>query len=299
VSADPGGSQSSPASGSWAESFSRIPAAVLQPFSLSATALVAAVFLGIFVSPVTAVVALVLSVILLIVGLVATPKEAVGQLVSGGQQFSAVSDIESDTPVSSTRLTRGQGGSLTAIETVCFLHLYEREGGHVGRTRTFNMNYFVDLMSASLVRDHLELMSSELVSHVRRETDLTGIGVLAGPKRGNALLIAKVAYELNLTPIFIKERPLFGKWLEGVDGDPGRAIVVDDISSDGELLANCVQTLREGGYEVQDAYVLIDRTEGDSRERLSELDVSLHSMLDLDDHKIRGLVSRARQRSAR
>jgi len=284
--------------GSWAESFSRIPAAVLQPFSLSATALVAAVFLGIFVSTITAVIALVLSVLLLVVGLIATPREAVGQLVSGAQQFNAVSDIESDTPVSSTRLTQGHGGSLTALETVCFLHLYEREGGHVGRTRTFSMNYFVDLMSAALVSDHLDIMVGELVGHIRRVADLSGIGVLAGPKRGNALLIAKSAYQLGMTPMFIKERPLFGKRLEGVDGDPGRAIIVDDISSDGELLANCTETMRDCGYEVEDAYVLIDRTEGDSVERLAELGIALHSLVDLDDHKIRGLVSRARQRSA-
>jgi orotate phosphoribosyltransferase len=299
VSTNSDGTKDLPATGSWAASLSRIPAAILQPFSLSATALVVAVFLGIFVSPLAAVVALVLSVVLLVIGLIATPREAVGRLVSGSQQFSAVSDIESDTPVLSTQLTQGHGGSLTAMETVCFLHLYEREGGHVGRTRTFNMNYFVDLMSAALVRDHLDIMGDELVGHIRRTADLDGVGALAGPKRGNALLIAKAAYELNLTPIFIKERPLFGKWLEGVDGDPGRAIVVDDISSDGELLANCVQTLRESGYEVRDAYVLIDRTEGDSVDQLSELGVALHSLLDLDDHRIRGLVGRARQRSAR
>jgi orotate phosphoribosyltransferase len=299
VSTNPDGSQGIQAAGSWTESFSRIPATIFQPFSLAATALVSAVFLGIFVSPVVALVALALSVVLLAVGLRAAPREAVGALISGSQQFSAVSDIESDTPVSSTQLVQSHGGSLTAMETVCFLHLYEREGGHVGRTRTFKMDYFVDLMSAALVKDHLEVMGGELIGHIRRSADLNGIGVLAGPKRGNALLIATVAYELGLTPLFIKERPLFGKWLEGVDGDPGRAIVVDDISSDGELLANCVQTLREGGYDVQDAYVLIDRTEGDSVDQLSELGVSLHSLLDLDDHKIRGLVGRARKRSAR
>lgn len=284
---------------SWAESFARIPAAVLQPFSLSATALVAAVFLGIFVSTVTAIIALVLSVFLLAVGLVATPREAVGKLVAGDQRFNAVSDIESDTPVSSTNLSEGEGGALTALEAVCFLHLYEREGGHVGRTRTFSMNFFIDLMSAALVADHLEVLVAELVDHIRRVGDLNGVEVLAGPKRGNALMIAKAAHQLNKTPVFIKERALFGKWLEGVYGDPGRAVIVDDISSDGELLANCVRVTRESGFEVRDAYVLIDRTEGDSVERLAELGVALHPLLGLDDHKIRDLVGRARQRSAR
>lgn len=284
--------------GSWTDSLSRIPAAVLQPFSLSATALVAAVILGVFVSALTAIIALGLSVLLLVIGLVATPREAVGKLVSGGQQFNAVSDIESDTPVSSTRLSEGQGGSLTALETVCFLHLYVREGGHVGRTRTFSMDYFVDLMSAALVTDHLEILTGELVSHIRRVADVGRFGVLAGPKRGNALLISKTAYRIGKAPLFIKERPLFGKWLEGVYGDPGRAVIVDDVSSDGELLANCAVVMRESGFEVTDAYVLIDRTEGDSVERLAELGISLHPLLGLDDHKIRDLVSRARQRSA-
>jgi orotate phosphoribosyltransferase len=161
------------------------------------------------------------------------------------------------------------------------------------------MDYFVDLMSAALVTDHLEILTTELVSHIRRVADLGRVGVLAGPKRGNALLIAKAAYRVGKTPLLIKERPLFGKWLEGVYGDPGRAVIVDDISSDGELLANCTLVMRESGFEVTDAYVLVDRIEGDSVERLAELGVSLHPLLRLDDHNIRDLVSRARQRSAR
>ena len=52
--------------------------------------------------------------------------------------------------------------------------------------------------------------------------------------------------------------------------------------------------MRESGYDVQDAYVLIDRTEGDSAERLAELDVSLHPLLSLDDQKLRSIVNRAR-----
>jgi len=287
-----------PSSTIWMDSLAKIPSAVLQPFSLAATALVAAVFLGIFVSALTAIIALALSVVLLAIGLRATPREAVAQLVSGNQRFSAVSDIDSDTPVASTKLVEGRGGTLTALETVCFLHLYEREGGHVGRTRTFSMNYFVDLMSAALVRDHLNVMVDELVGFVSRAQGIKGVTVMAGPKRGNALLIAETAHRLGKTPLFIKERPLFGKSLEGVDGDPSDAIIVDDISSDGELLATCAVTMREHGYKVTDAYVLIDRTEGDSEERLGEIGITLHPLIRLDDHKIRDIVSQARQAPA-
>lgn len=275
-------------------SLAQMPSAIFQPFSLSATALVVAVFLGIFVSTLTAVIALSLSVLLLVLGLIATPKAAVGQLVAGDQNFSAVSDIGSDTPVASTKLTKGHGGSLTPLETLCFLHLYVREGGHVGRTRRFDVDYFVDLMSAALVPDHLQIMLTELVNHIQRVADLSQISVLAGPKRGNALLIASTAHRLSLTPILIKERPLFGKTLEGVDGEPNSAAIIDDVSSDGELLANCAEVMRENGYEVRDAYVLIDRTEGDSIDRLADLGISLHALISLDDHKLRNIVNRAR-----
>jgi len=152
-------------------------------------------------------------------------------------------------------------------------------------------------MSAALVQDHLNIMTSEFVNHIRRNADLKTVAVLAGPKRGNALLIAAVAHCLHLTPIFVKERPLFGKSLEGVDGDPTCAAVIDDISSDGELLANCVEVLRTNGYVVKDAYVLVDRTEGDSSGLLSSMGVALHPLLQLNDQKLREIVSRARQTS--
>src|SRR3984885_15804738 len=112
--------------GTWMNSISKIPTAIIQPFSLSATALVAAVFLGIFVSALTAIIALALSALLLVLGLVGTPRAALGRLVVGDQAFSAVSDIDSDTPFASTKLTRGRGGSLSPLETLCFLHLYVR-----------------------------------------------------------------------------------------------------------------------------------------------------------------------------
>ena len=284
---------------SWTSQLATIPSKIFQPFSLSATALVVAVFLGVFVSALTAIIALGLSIILLVLGLIGTPRSAVGTLVAGSPNFNAVSDIESDTPVASTKLTRGAGGSLTPLETVCFLHLYVREGGHVGRTRTFNLDYFVDLMSASLVPDHLEIMAAEFVDHIRRLTDLNKLSVLAGPKRGNSLLITATAYRLGLTPMLIKERPLFGKALEGVDGDPGCAAIIDDISSDGELLAISAQTMRDSGYQVRDAYVLIDRTEGDSVEQLAQLGITLHPLLNMDDHKLRDIVRQARQTAPR
>jgi len=63
----------------WLAALTQIPSTIFQPFSLSATALVVAVFLGILYRQLTAVIALGLSVLLLIIGIIATPRAAVGQ----------------------------------------------------------------------------------------------------------------------------------------------------------------------------------------------------------------------------
>jgi len=95
--------------------------------------------------------------------------------------------------------------------------------------------------------------------------------------------------------VFVKERPLFGKTLEGIGGRPKRAILFDDISSDGQLLVNCVQVLREAGYAVSDAFVLVDRPEGDSEEALAEVGVRLWPLHRLADQDLESLAARGRR----
>ena len=131
----------------------------------------------------------------------------------------------------------------------------------MGEIDCFPMDYFVDLMTAALIPSHLEFMTGELVEHMRQSGRVDRVTTVACPKRGNPLLLAAVARELQLEPVFVKERPLFGKSTEGIGGRPKRAALVDDISSDGDLLVKCAKVLREGGYEVTDTFVLIDRPE--------------------------------------
>jgi orotate phosphoribosyltransferase len=278
----------------WMSSLAALPRFILQPFSLSAVAVVGAILLGVSGALWPAIGALVAAVLLLIVGLRATPREAVGSLV-GGPTYQQVSHISVSTPVDNAGLMQNRGGHLGALEAVCFLHLYLREGGSVGRTRTFQVDYFVDLMTAALVPNHLECLEKELVEHIRRFGRLDGVTTAAGPKRGNSLLLVAAARKLMLEPLFVKERPLFGKTVEGIGGRPKRAVVVDDISSDGELLVNTVIVLRDCGYEVTDAFVLIDRPEGDTREALAQIGVALHPLCTLSDQDLEAIAAKGRR----
>jgi len=279
----------------WLAAVASIPRYVLQPFSLSAVAVVAAALLGIFGAGLAAALAaLAASVLLLVIGLRGTPRAAIGSLVAGGT-YQQVSDISVTTPVGKSGLTDRKGARLAPLEAICFLHLYVLKGGSVGRTRVFLVDYFVDLMTAALVPSHLECMTRELTEHVRRSGRMDGVTTMACPKRGNALLLAAVARELQVEPLFVKERPLFGKILEGIGGSPKRAALLDDVSSDGELLVSCVAKLRECGYAVADAFVLVDRPEGDAPEALAEVGVRLWPLYRFSDRDLEQLAARGRK----
>lgn len=160
------------------------------------------------------------------------------------------------------------------------------------------MDYFVDLMTAALIPSHLEFMTRELVEHMRQSGRVDRVTTVACPKRGNPLLLAAVARELQLEPVFVKERPLFGKSTEGIGGRPKRAALVDDISSDGDLLVQCAKVLREGGYEVTDTFVLIDRPEGDAHEALMQVGVTLWPLRSLGDQELESIAARGRRSGA-
>jgi orotate phosphoribosyltransferase len=278
----------------WTATLATLPRFILQPFSLTAVAVVGAILLGVFGATWAALAALVAAVVLLVIGLRGTPRDAIGVLVAG-PTYRPVSHISVSTPVDHAGLTYGHGGHLSPLEAICFLHLSVREGGSVGRNQIFPMDYFVDLMTAALVPSHLELMTRELVEHVRRSGKMNEITTAAAPKRGNALLLVATARELKLEPLFIKERPLFGKMIEGIAGQPKKAILLDDISSDGELLVNCVKVLRESGYEVTDAFVLVDRPEGDARSALMAVGVTLSPLYSLGDQDLESIAAHGRR----
>jgi len=67
-----------------------------------------------------------------------------------------------------------------------------------------------------------------------------------------------------------------GKRIEGLD-PPGEVAVVDDVATTGESLLASVKTLRNAGFEVYTAIVLVDREAG-VRERLGKENVLLLSL---------------------
>ncbi len=146
---------------------------------------------------------------------------------------------------------------------------------------------FVDLMEASHVDSTLDTLTDITVNFLREKFPISLSYFVAGPKRGNALLIRAVARRLGCNSAFVKEQPLFFAWIEGLV-DPGQpVIVIDDVASDGELLLHAIERLRDAGHRVIGALVLVDRVEGDSAHLLKRNDVEFHYMMSASDDDLR------------
>jgi orotate phosphoribosyltransferase len=197
--------------------------------------------------------------------------------------------------------------TLTSLERIVTKYLDFRSGGwQIGRDGAIRVSMFIDLLSASHIDGHLKIMTEALSGFILETVSnlaptLTAVDkskeeacIIIGPKRGNSLLIRECARKLGIISGFAKEQPLFGRWLEGVIPPSSRVVIADDISSDGELLLNVVERVRDAGHRIHACVVLIDRREGDAVSLLRRHGVELRSLMNLDDEDLYRLQTRAK-----
>jgi orotate phosphoribosyltransferase len=166
--------------------------------------------------------------------------------------------------------------ALATLQSVAAPHLHENVANwQFGLDGQIRMAMFLDLLEAAHVDASLQALA-ECLGHLITSRPPAGPDIaVAGPKRGNALLIREVARMLGAPSAFVKEQPLCGRWIEGNLIPDSRVALVDDIASDGDLLVTAAERLRDAGHTVSDAFVLINRSEGDAGQLLADHGVHL------------------------
>jgi orotate phosphoribosyltransferase len=167
-----------------------------------------------------------------------------------------------------------------------------RPFGNDGRIRA---HFFLDLLSAAHNVNELREMSTLLSRRIRETQDMTSLTLVATPKNGNTLLGHKVGVALEKNTVFARNSMIFSKWIEGVAMVGDRAILVDDVASDGEMLRDAVRNLRSAGIYTQALYVLVDRKEGDTFAVCKEEAVKYNYLFQVDDALLEQLYRRAHQ----
>jgi orotate phosphoribosyltransferase len=169
-----------------------------------------------------------------------------------------------------------------------------REGSYVvGRGNQMTFDYFIDVMSSSLRPEYAERCASALVTYLR---DRPGPeNVVVGLTSGSPLLASEVARLLDLPLALyrgardLKYRDAAGKG-EVFDGDLTRAekvLIVDDSTTSGRKVVDCVAALRERGIEVERCVVLFQPVGKDPAAELAKNGVELIAPVILDQKTLK------------
>lgn len=161
--------------------------------------------------------------------------------------------------------------------------------GSLGR---FNFTLFLDLFSACTYPKYCRCIANLTVNHIKHIPLQERPTHIAVPKEGNVILAAEIARQLRVRLIIVRAivPPIrFGDPVEGMIPAGAAVAVVDDIACDGELLARTVATLRAHGARVTNCFCAVERMDGNSRARLAQHNVRLHTPIQLDEQTLREL----------
>lgn len=170
-----------------------------------------------------------------------------------------------------------------------------RGGVALGSLGSFRVSYFLDLLTAVHDPEDLRTMTLALSALVKSDDDVTNHAAVASPKKGNPILGVSVANHLTMDSMLVRDEIIFSSWIEGVFSPNSKVILVDDISSDGDLLRDSINALRRSGLYVSKAFVLVNREEGNATQVLRDEGVILTSLLSLGDDQLGTLMAERRR----
>lgn len=153
----------------------------------------------------------------------------------------------------------------------------------IGRDGRIRVHYFLDLLTACHDQACGLRLAQYFAAWLHAQNATVDLQYVVGPKKGNVLFAWQVAAALKVNSAFIRENVLFGRWIEGYLKPGEKAILIDDIASDGELLADAVADLKRVGIFIDKVFVLVDRTEGDANRFLGQSGIGYHFCVRLSD----------------
>jgi len=140
-------------------------------------------------------------------------------------------------------------------------------------------NFYVDVRRLYSHPREARIVAEEL----SRVVDELGCEVVAGVETGGIPLAAMVSLLLEKPLVYVRKKPKehgTQKLIEGDESIGGSAVVIDDVATTGSSLLRAVGILRESGFRVENALVVVDREEG-AAQNLASAGVRLHALVTL------------------
>lgn len=141
-------------------------------------------------------------------------------------------------------------------------------------------NVYVDVRRLYSHPVELKVVVAELTELIKQ----LNCDYVAGVESGGIPLATLCSYTLGKPLVYVRKKPKehgTQKMIEGhIESEGAVAVVVDDVATTGSSILKAVTVLREAGFEVRDALVVIDREEG-AESALKNNGVALHALLKL------------------
>ena len=174
-------------------------------------------------------------------------------------------------------------------------------GVEVGKTTSERFPYYVDLMSASVDTNVADECANILLSYMRFEgvNQVPPFDFVVGIKGGSPLIACMFAHRIQKPVALFRGKDVHkykkdGCWdpVSLFDGRIERnkiALIVDDSTTGGRMVLDCIQAIREAGCKVSHCLVIFEPVGKGAKELIARNDVHLISVVRMDNETMKSI----------
>ena len=144
-------------------------------------------------------------------------------------------------------------------------------------------SYYIDLRIVPSFPHNFRKMVKHLQNEIAEKQGLDSFDAIVSVPTGGLIIASALAIETAKPLIYVRSKPKeYGtsKAVEGKIVQGMKVLMIDDVATTGGSVLKAIKSLKEGGIEITDAYVIVNRMEGAS-EALANEGVKMHHLLDI------------------
>lgn len=140
---------------------------------------------------------------------------------------------------------------------------------------------YIDLRILPSFPEQFGVVIGEMAKLVKK----LGVDVIAGAETAGIPLAAAIAIKAGIPMVYVRKRPKdYGtrSQIEGVLNNGNKAVLIDDLITDGNSKIGFVEGVKRQGGIIEDVVVILDREQG-GKEMLEKNGLKLHSLIRLKE----------------
>jgi len=144
-------------------------------------------------------------------------------------------------------------------------------------------SYYVDLRMVASFPHQFRKMIKHLQNQIIEKVGLENFDYIVSIPTGGLVIASSLAFETVKPLIYVRNKPKeYGtsKSIEGFIERGKKVLMIDDVATTGGSIINAIESLKEAGIILSDAFVIINRMEG-AAESLEVKGVKMHQLTDI------------------